>query len=108
MQKKYTQYAYVGICPVCQQTVSHTLKQRIKSVRDMNLSYGACTSCNTPLLLLTIQSSVQTTAIGLVTDLSKEEVIEHWGSASLSENDVIAVHTLLQKSEFIKKLSSHE
>lgn len=97
MPKSVRLESSIGVCPSCQQTVEHPQSQQVKHIGDLTVSFGPCQSCQAPLVVMTIQGSAQTTAIGLMTDCGQAEINQFWGQAPISENDCIALHQWLEQ-----------
>ncbi len=86
-----------GRCPVCS-TPYDLNKFKILAEREQHvLTYIECGSCGAGLLsLLTVQPQGME-AVGLVTDLASDEVARFEQGASVSADDVLAMHDALER-----------
>lgn len=66
---------------------------------DAHLIYVQCRSCNSSILALVYLEGGSASSVGLVTDLTKEEVMKYRGAEEVSADDVIAVHQLFIETQ---------
>lgn len=91
-----------GRCPVCN-TMYDLQKFRIIAERDQNvLTYIQCASCGSAVLSMLSAGQQGLQAVGLVTDLTVDEVVAFERSgAPVSADDAIALHGLLERDRTI-------
>lgn len=88
-----------GQCPLCRR--SYNL-QRLKVLgeRDQQvLAFIDCTHCGSAILSLLTVSPFGLTAIGLLTDLQSNEVLDLEARQMVTADDVLEVHTLVDRDE---------
>ncbi|MDD5251096.1 MAG: hypothetical protein PHT12_00505 [Patescibacteria group bacterium] len=89
----------ISYCPLCQSSCSpretHVLGER----DDSHLLHIRCGGCSNAILALVLVSSAGVSSVGLVTDLDHEEVERFRVAPSVSTDDVIEMHCLLEQEE---------
>ncbi len=90
-----------GRCPVCN-TMYDLQKFKIIAEHDQNvLTYIQCTSCGSAVLSMMTAGQQGLQAVGLVTDLSVDEVVAFERSEAVTSDDVLGLHALLEKDSNI-------
>jgi hypothetical protein len=89
-----------GRCPVCN-TMYDLQKFKILAERDQNvLTYIQCSHCGSALLSVLSMSPHGLQAVGLVTDLTSDEVTQFGQQSVVSSNDVLNLHQSLEDDQF--------
>lgn len=85
-----------GRCPVC--NTMYDLQQfKIIAERDQNvLTYITCASCGSAVLSMLTAGQQGLQAVGLVTDLTLDEVATFEQGGAVVADDVIRLHDLLE------------
>lgn len=81
-------------CPLCQAAYGPEAAQMVGAKDDAHLVHLSCAGCGNAVLALVLLSSVGVSSVGLVTDLSYEDVLRFRESAPVSADDVLAAHAL--------------
>jgi hypothetical protein len=90
-----------GRCPVCN-TMYDLQKFKIIAEREQNvLTYIQCSSCGSAVLSMLTAGQQGLQAVGLVTDLTLDEVIAFEGNDAVGPDDVIALHDRLMNDRSI-------
>ncbi len=90
-----------GRCPICN-TMYDLNRFKILAERDQNvLTYIQCSQCGSALLSLLTMNPQGLQAVGLVTDLSSEEVMNFEQGKAVSTDDVISMHDALERDHDI-------
>lgn len=90
-----------GRCPICN-TVYDLQKYRVIGERDHNiLTYIQCSHCGSAMLSLMSMNQFGLQAIGLLTDLTGDEVLPFERGDEVTENDVISLHRALEEDQNI-------
>lgn len=71
-----------------------------------SLIYIRCRHCGSGILALILNNPLGVSSVGLVTDLSPEEVLKYRLEADIAENDVLDFWQLLQKTDSMLELVS--
>lgn len=86
-----------GRCPICN-TMYDLQKFKILAERDQNvLTYIQCSQCGSALLSMLSMGPQGVRAVGLVTDLTSDEVMHFEGSQRVSVDDVLELHEAMEK-----------
>lgn len=84
-----------GRCPVCN-SMYDLQKFKILAEKDQNvLTYIQCGQCGSAVLSMLTMNPQGLQAVGVVTDLSSDEVVNFEQGRPVSTDDVIKVHELL-------------
>ncbi len=95
-----------GRCPICN-TMYDLQKYRVIGERDHNiLTYIQCSQCGSAVLSLMSINQFGLQAIGLLTDLTSEEVAKFESIESITQDDVIQLHQMLEDDGNIVSSSS--
>lgn len=90
-----------GRCPICN-TQYDLQKFKILAEREQNvLTYIQCAQCGSALLSMLTMTPQGLQAVGLVTDMTSDEVVNFEQGQSISTSDVIAMHEALEKDHNI-------
>ncbi len=105
-QAKYYQHSQLGdgltrlisYCPLCERSYESPLRAKILDERDgAHLVHLQCSSCGSSVVALVLTSSLGITSVGLITDLTGEDVLRFKDQLSVAVNDVIELHQLMYR-----------
>lgn len=82
-------------CPLCGAQSARIDLRPLGTSGETQLLHATCGRCLTQVLTLTLVSSTASGAVGLVTDLSAEDVMRAATLPTLNTDDVLQTHTLL-------------
>ena len=85
----------VSYCPLCHTQYLPMEASVLEERNDAHLIYAQCRTCNSSILALVYREEGGTCSVGLVTDLTKEEVMKYRNAEEITADDVIDVHQLL-------------
>lgn len=85
-------------CPICGSQSSRMEIRSLGSAGDTQLLHATCRRCSSKVLALTLVASAASGSVGLVTDLSADDVLRAAGNPPLTEDDVLRAHALLATS----------
>jgi hypothetical protein len=86
----------ISYCPLCESSYSPRETHVLEEKEDGHLLHIQCGCCSNAIIALVQISAAGVSSIGLVTDLGFEEVERFKEAASVSTDDVIDMHCLLQ------------
>lgn len=91
-----------GRCPICN-TMYDLQKFKILAEREQNvLTYIQCSHCGSAILSVLSMQPQGLQAVGLVTDLTSDEVVNfESGEHNVSVDDVVDMHEALDKDQNI-------
>lgn len=90
-------------CPRCQ-TSKGLVTKLIREKPDAQLVHVNCSTCQGSLIAVVFTTGPLVSSVGLVTDLSEQDVQRLHLSEALEEDDLIAMHEALQHADICKEL----
>lgn len=84
-------------CPICRVKYNPVEARVIEEGTDAHLVYVKCHSCGKAILAVVVEGGVGVQSIGMVTDLSSEDVRRLRRSRPVCGDDVLDLHELLQR-----------
>lgn len=87
----------ISYCPLCETRYRPVSAQMLGEEEETHLLYLTCGKCGSSLLALVLVNTVGASSVGLITDLSFDDVIRFKTARRVTTNDVIAVHELLER-----------
>lgn len=88
-----------GRCPVCNTTYDFR-RLKILAEREQNLlTYIDCSQCGGAIVSILTISPMGLSALGLLTDLSSEEVLDADSRQSVTSDEVLDFHAALDQDE---------
>lgn len=88
-------------CPICNLRFD-PLEAKILDENDSShLVYIKCQSCKSAILAIIVSSNMGVSSIGLVTDLSSDDVLRFKEQAAISSDDVIEAHQFFNKEKVL-------
>ena len=94
----------VSFCPVCETRSNPMHARTLGQEGETRLLHIQCQKCHNAFLALVLVNQVGASSIGLLTDLSFEDVVRFHENASISVNDVISAHECLENVSWVSKL----
>src|SRR3989338_5904797 len=96
----------VSHCPVCGSSYNPLEAHVLAEKSDAHLVLIRCRTCQTAVLAVIMSSSVGVSSVGLITDLSSDDVMKFQDAAPVTTDDVIELHQLLTREKaLIDKLT---
>lgn len=86
-------------CPLCQDTFQPFQASIIEEKEEAQLVHIQCRKCSSSLLALIMNNPVGMTSIGLITDLSADDVDRFRQLTAISEEDVLSAFTQFSKQK---------
>ncbi len=101
----------ISYCPLCESSYNPMEARVLGEKEDGHLLHIRCKKCWNSILALVLVSNVGVSSVGLVTDLTFEDVVRFREAPSeVTVDDVIAVHEMLadeREGDFIDAILSH-
>ena len=85
---------FAPFCPLCHTRYRPFEAAVLDAHDDAHLVYVQCRACHCAILALVYLDGNGASSIGLVTDLTKEEVMQYRGAEAVGADDVIEAHQL--------------
>lgn len=95
---------FISYCPVCRSRYEQVEAKILEERDESYLIHLTCRQCGSSVLALVTAGILGVTSIGMITDLSSEEVIKFKETNSIVADEVIEAHQLLSDRGAIKKL----
>lgn len=86
----------ISYCPLCETSYSPQAAQVLGEKEDSHLLHIQCGQCSNAIIALVMISSAGISSVGLVTDLIFDEVDRFKETESVTTDDVIEIHDMLQ------------
>src|SRR5436190_22774009 len=80
----------ISYCPLCEQSYNPQQAKVLGEKEDSHLLHIQCGNCSNAIIALVLISSVGVSSVGMVTDLSYDEVNVFRNAPPISADDVIA------------------
>lgn len=94
----------VSECPVCH---TNTLPLEVKVINqttEAELVHVTCNSCQGALVALIFSTGAMVSSVGLITDLSPEDVAAIQHTEMLTEEDILDLHITLRTKDVCTEL----
>lgn len=88
-------------CPVCGLRYEPLEARVLEESQKSHLVYIKCRHCQSAILALLSASNLGISSIGLITDLSGDDVLKFKKAEAINCDDVIEVHELLGKEKVL-------
>ncbi|MBP9760994.1 MAG: hypothetical protein KBD15_02000 [Candidatus Magasanikbacteria bacterium] len=100
-------YMLMKQCPLCERQYAQKDMTVIEELPGTQLLHVTCEGCQHAVLTFVMTNQLGTSAIGMLTDLTKEDMPRLRESSYISEDDVLSFHEMLHTTEkqFIHFLS---
>jgi hypothetical protein len=90
----------ISYCPLCEASYNPMEAKILGEQEDGHLLHIRCKKCWNSVLALVMVSNVGVSSVGLVTDLTFEDVVRfRENPVAVTVDDVISVHDLLEEPE---------
>lgn len=94
----------VSFCPVCETRYNPMEARLLGEQGETHLLHVQCRKCQHSILALVLVNQVGASSVGLLTDLSYEDVLRVKVGSHVSVDDVIAVHEMLEVPQWDQEL----
>lgn len=92
----------ITVCPMCQAKY-HPLASRVVAEQDdKHLLYLECRQCGSAVVALVTADDTGVDSIGMLTDLSSQEVLEIANVPAVTADDVIELHQAFNQPEYLQ------
>lgn len=93
-------------CPLCNASYKASRAEIIEEREESFLVYLSCPKCLSSIIAVVNVGGIGVTSLGLITDMTKEDVIRLKRGKKVSGNDILNIYETLLKKEgnFIKEI----
>lgn len=85
----------ISRCPLCQTAYQPTAARVLAEHDDAHLVHFECGSCQGAIVAIVMTNVMGVSSIGLVTDLTPDDVLRFRTAVAVSPDDVLALHEYL-------------
>lgn len=85
----------LSYCPLCESSYNPLRARVLEERGDAHLLHIQCSSCGSSVVALLFNSMAGPTSIGLVTDLTSDDVLRFKDQANITVDEVIDLHVFL-------------
>jgi len=97
--KKNTYNLVESYCPLCNNSFLPDQATVIEETHDSWLLHTNCNKCSSSIILMVLVSEIGVSSFGLVTDLTKEDVVKYKKSEAINSNNLIDLYQSLHKNK---------
>lgn len=97
----------VSYCPVCETRYNPMQAKLLGEDGETRLLHVQCRKCHHSILALVLVNQVGASSVGLLTDLTYEDVLKFRANRLVSINDVIDVHNVLEDGSWQRVTKMH-
>ena len=94
----------VSFCPVCETRYNPMEARLLGEQGETHFLHVQCRKCQHSILAIVLVNQVGASSVGLLTDLSYDDVVRVKSGAWVSVDDVIEVHRLFQSANWEREL----
>lgn len=94
----------VSFCPVCETRYNPMEAKLLGEQGETHLLHVQCRKCQHSILVIVLVNQVGASSVGLLTDLSYDDVVRVKSGSWVSVDDVIEVHRLFQSAHWEQEL----
>lgn len=88
----------VGDCPICETSFQPEDITTVKEKEEITLLHASCSQCESAVMIGVIGSDLGVeTSIGMLTDLTKEDIKRFSSAEEVSVDDVLNFHKFLKE-----------
>lgn len=87
----------ISTCPFCRTHYNLTTAKVVVEKDDAHLLHLECRKCGSAVVALVLTSGLGVSSVGLVTDLTSDDVLKFAGAAEVSIDDVVDMYALLDQ-----------
>ena len=95
----------ISYCPLCNNHYNPQEANLLEEVDGAHLIHVSCNKCSSSIVAVIIAGGLGVSSIGLITDLTADDVMFFKASSPVSEDDVINAYEIAQKGDLIKLLN---
>lgn len=88
---------YLRECPVCKAQYGKDQIDSLYEQQNVHLVHVTCPTCQNMLVAVLAASAMGISSVGMLTDLSADDIVRTQEISPVSEDDVLDFHTLISK-----------
>ncbi len=95
----------VSYCPLCGTNYNPKDARLLEEKDGAHLIHLQCRNCSSSIVAVIVAGGLGVSSVGLITDLTGDDVIKFKSAPRIDEDDVIEVYKAVSKGDFVKLLS---
>lgn len=89
----------IAYCPLCNTQYNPLMAKILEERDEAHLIHIECRKCGSSIVALVLSGGLGVSSVGLVTDLTSDDVIKFKDTRDVSSDDVIELHELLASED---------
>ncbi|PIS42824.1 MAG: hypothetical protein COT24_01440 [Candidatus Kerfeldbacteria bacterium CG08_land_8_20_14_0_20_40_16] len=94
----------ISYCPLCNTQYNPLAAKILEEREDAHLIHIECRRCNSSIVALILTGGIGVSSVGLITDLTSDDVLKFKDADDLNLDDVLDFHEALQKDLVLKSI----
>jgi hypothetical protein len=96
--KKRGQQFFIGHCPMCGLSYGSSSVEIIRKSENATIVHAECDDCRSAAILTVFAGLLgMVTTMGMLTDMTREDVERFWNAREITGDDVLRAHISLEK-----------
>lgn len=95
----YDELQFLGRCPICSVKYKPVNAQVLNEREDLTMAHVDCARCKSSVILAIMSTKMGlVTTMGMITDLTKQDIKRASSASVITTDDVIKLHKRLEQS----------
>lgn len=94
----------ISYCPLCRTHYNPLSAQMLEQTETAHLMYIRCRKCSSSIVTLVVMGVVGVTSMGLVTDLTSDDVLKFQHARSIDQEDVLDIYEQIRSQDFLHRI----
>lgn len=87
----------IAHCPLCNTQYNPMMAKILEEREDAHLMHVECRKCGSSIVALVLAGGLGVSSVGLITDLTSEDVVKFKNTRDVRSDDVIELHAILER-----------
>ena len=97
MRKTDFEFKYLGCCPVCASPFQGRQTEILNRKEGLSQVYAQCGDCKSSIVIFVLRNAIGfVTTIGMLTDMTKKDILRFGKMEPLTSDDVLELHQILE------------
>ncbi len=94
----------IAYCPLCDADLNPLQARVVEGKEDLHLVHIQCHKCKGFILALVLKTANGISSVGLITDLSFNDVYTFKDKDRITADEIINIHKIINKREFTERI----
>lgn len=95
----------VSYCPLCSTNYNPKDARLLEEKDGAHLIHLQCSNCSSSIVAVIISGGLGVSSVGLITDLTGNDVVKFKNARYINEDDVIEAYRSITRGDFVKLLN---